>query len=372
MADRDHFTERTSSGGLANMGKSILAIPVGFLMFLGSLLALWKTEGCTDYARVAEESVAVDAAAPSGAAGRFVSVTGALGSVEMLGDPDFLAPGPWIELNRSVEMFAWTEKKETRTEKKVGGREEKITEYSYVKEWTGHPEPPSEFKRPEGHENPPTSWEDKEFSATEAKVGGWGFDPREADLPAGSPLGLADLGLVGKGLEAVRVSDTLTLARGTPEAPEIGDLRISFSALSPGATLTMFADAAADRLTAHVIDGQDRFFRGVSGGREEALASLRTEHKAKVWMGRIGGFLMMWIGMTMVFAPLHAVMDILPFMGRVSRGLVGCVTFPIAFILSVITTLIAVILHSWIALLLLAVGTIVGFAVIAKKKKASA
>jgi hypothetical protein len=58
----------------------------------------------------------------------------------------------------------------------------------------------------------------------------------------------------------------------------------------------------------------------------------------------------MWIGMQMVFSPLHAIAGILPFLKKGSKFLIALITFPIAFILTSLTIIISAILHSWVAL----------------------
>ena len=62
---------------------------------------------------------------------------------------------------------------------------------------------------------------------------------------------------------------------------------------------------------------------------------------------------MMWIGMTMVFTPLHALLDVIPFLGSISRNLLGCALFPIALVLSAISILISMLLHSIVAMVVI-------------------
>ena len=51
MADRFTETSHTSFGG--NIVRSIVGIPLGILLFLGSFAVLWMTEGRTDWSKVA-------------------------------------------------------------------------------------------------------------------------------------------------------------------------------------------------------------------------------------------------------------------------------------------------------------------------------
>ena len=260
----------------------------------------------------------------------------------------------------------------TESKKKVGGKTETVTTYNYVKEWTRTPKSSGDFRSPMGHENPGMTVTDQEFVVGTANVGAWAFTAAEAGLPSGGDLSLASVQLVGKGATAQKIGDEVFLGKGTPDVPLVGDIKVSWDALPSGRNVTIFGEANGARLGAHMHKDEERFFRAILGSRGEAIAELKSEYKAMGWMGRIAGFLMMWIGMTMVFAPLHGIMDILPFMGKVSRGLVGCITFPVALILSTIAIVISMLLHSIVAMILVtAIIGGVGF-FFWKKKQAAA
>lgn len=368
----DTIVETSTTGFLGNMGKSIMAVPIGILLFFLSFFVFWMTEGRTNWSLVAKTSVVAPPDAASGNEGAFVSVTGSLTSDEKLGDSEFLAPSDWITLDRDPQMFAWVEKKKTDSKKKVGGKTQTTTTYNYVKEWTLSPESSGEFHSPVGHENPSMTVTGQEFIVGNAKVGAWAFTASEAGLPSGVDLSLASAQLIGKGATAQKIGDEVFMGTGTPDVPVVGDIKVSWDALPSGRNVTIFGDATGGRLGVHMHKEEERFFRALPGSRGEALAELKSEYKAMGWMGRIGGFLMMWIGMTMVFAPLHGIMDILPFMGKVSRGLVGCITFPVALILSSIAIVISMLLHSIVAMILVtAIIGGVGF-FFWKKKQAAA
>ena len=368
----DSFVETETTGFLGNMGKSIMMVPIGILLFLASFAVFWFTEGRTDWSKVAKESVEVAAGTASGQDGKFVSVTGALTSDEKLGDSDFLAPGEWITLDRRTEMYAWVEDVETESKKKTGGKTKTTKTYNYNTEWTSSPRQSGDFKYPQGHENPPMTVPSAEFAVKTAKVGAWSFAAGDAQLPGGDSVPLADAQLVAKGKSGAKVGDYVYMSKGTPDVPQVGDVRVSWSGLAAGGTVTLFGAASGANIGPHMHNDEDRFLRAVEGNRGEAIAHLKSEYKAMGWVGRIAGFLMMWIGMTMVFAPLHGIMDILPFMGRVSRGLVGCITFPVALVLSTIAILISMLLHSIVAMIVvtLILGGLGFFAW--KKKQAEA
>src|SRR4051794_31708088 len=97
-----------------NVLESIKSFLLGLALFVVAFPVLWMNEGCTDMSTVAKTAIVVPADA-SGALGEgaLVAVTSDLRASEQVGDPDYLAPGPYVELRRKVETWAWVEKKET-------------------------------------------------------------------------------------------------------------------------------------------------------------------------------------------------------------------------------------------------------------------
>ncbi len=350
----DTFVERETTGFLSNMGRSVMAVPIGILLFLLSFVVFWKTEGRTDWSKVAGSSVVASADAASGQDGKFVSITGPLTSSEKLGDPEFIGPGDYIRLYRSPQMYAWVEDRKTESKKKVGGKTEKVTTYNYETRWTNSPKSSGDFKYPQGHENPTMSVTSQEFVVKTASVGAWSFPAGDAGLPGLDELPLTEsVKLKGKGASGQKIGNEVFLGTGTTDVPKVGDIKVSWTALPSGQTVTLFGQASGGTLGAYMHKGEDRFFRALRGNRGEAIAALKSEYKTMGWVGRVVGFLMMWIGMTMVFTPLHALLDVIPFLGSISRNLLGCALFPVALVLSAISILISMLLHSIVAMLVI-------------------
>lgn len=365
------------------MGRAVAGVGAGLLMFLGSFGVLWFNEGRTDMSKVAEGATITDAAAADPAVnGQLVSVSGTLESGQAIGDPNYLKPGNYLRLQRQVEMYAWVEKKEVHREKTVGGEEIERTEYNYVKQWTSHPQSSDEFYLYEGHVNPELTISEETFHAASGNVGVWGLDPAEAKLPPSEPVTLtAEQLKLPRGKKARRRIKTndeyYMIGWGTLAEPHIGDVRLSWTAVPSGADVTVFAQAdtsaAEPALVPYMHEGKDKLYRAVVGGHEEAIALMATEHKVMTWLLRIAGFLMMWIGMSLVFGPLHAIMDIIPVIGQSSRFLVGVALFPVALVLSILTIIVSIIAHSFIALMItltLLVGGGIAFFMIRRRNAA--
>ncbi len=370
----DQFTEVTTKGWGKRILDSFLGVLIGLALFFISFIVLWKTEGRTNYAKIASQALEVSSSkVESEAEGRLVSVTAPLETSGTLGDPGFLKPGAYIRLWRTVEMFAWVEEKHTKTEKKTGGSEVTTTTYNYKKEWTDDPRPSSQFKHPEGHENPPLPIEAKTYLAERANVGAYAVDLERISLPGTTQLELSPEKLdLPKGSDYTLSGNFLFRGQGTMAEPKVGDIRLSYHVLPSGKKVTAFGKLSGSELVPYLHKGEKRLYRAIFGDRDEAIALMKQEYKIAGWAGRIIGFLMMWVGLLMMTGPLHTILDVLPFLGKASRFIVGLLTFPIALVLSLVTIIISMIAHNVIALIIVMALIVGGGFLLYHKRKAAA
>jgi hypothetical protein len=375
------ITEVTTKSWGSKITESIKGVVVGLLLFLASFVVLWVNEGRTDMSRVAmKETVPVNAAALDVAnEGKPVSVTGMLSSYETLGDPEFLNPGKYLSLTRNVEMYAWVEKTESTTEKNTGGSETTTTTYSYVQEWTSSPADSSTFKDPAGHANPPMPYQDQTYYVNTAFVGVYPVDVKGLSLPGQSEVVL-NASMVNPRYTGM-ISGNYIFVKpggygyyGGSSAPTVGDMRIHYTALASDINVTVFGQLTGGQIVPYLYKGEDRLYHARTGTREEAIATLSQEHKTVGWILRLVGFLMMWIGLTMFFGPINAVLDVLPFLGNVGRGLISIVMFFVALGLSIATIIVSMIAHNLIALIItivILVGVVFLIGRLIKKRKAA-
>ena len=375
------ITEVTTKSWGSKITESIKGVVVGLLLFLASFIVLWVNEARTDMSRVAmKETVPVNAAALDVAnEGKPVSVTGMLSSYETIGDPEFLNPGKFLTLTRNVEMYAWVEKTESTTEKNTGGSETTTTTYSYVQEWTSSPADSSTFKDPAGHANPPMPYQDQTYYVNTAFVGVYPVDVKGLSLPGQSEVVL-NASMVNPRYTGM-ISGNYIFVKpggygyyGGSSAPTVGDMRIHYTALASDINVTVFGQLTGGQIVPYIHEGKDRLYHARTGTREEAIATLSQEHKTVGWILRLVGFLMMWIGLTMFFGPINAVLDVLPFLGNVGRGLISIVMFFVALGLSIATIIVSMIAHNLIALiitLVILVGVVFLIGRLIKKRKAA-
>lgn len=362
----DRYVEVTTRSWGSRLVDSLVGVVVGFLLVLIAFFVLWVNEGRLDMSKVAAKSVPVSAAAVDRSAdGKLIAATGVLDSAEQLGDPEYLKPGRYIQLSRDVEMYAWVEHTKSETKKNVGGSETTTTEYTYAKEWTSSPRESSNFKVPGGHENPAMPLEDQTVTVQTAKVGAYSIDPGRIDLPGRSRVQLNTDNVV-RGAARLE-SNYLFLGKGSLQQPQVGDVRLSYTALPAGIEVTAFGQADGDKIVPYLHRGKDTLYSAYQGDRASAIEAMAFEHSLFGWLFRIGGFLMMWVGLYLVLGPISTFLDVLPFLGSLSRGATGLVTFGVALVLSVVTIVISMIAHNPLLLLLL-LAVIIGLAVLRSRR----
>jgi hypothetical protein len=379
----------TKQGYGSRILNSIKGIGIGFLLFFLSFGVLFWNEGRIDQSKIAEDAIAISSesgADRSEAEGQLISAAGKITTDEQIGDGLFLKPGNYLQVNRMVETYAWVEETTSVTKNKVGGSTETTTEYDYVKKWVSTPANSSEFEFPEGHTNAPAKYENESTRVEQVMVGSLTAKTNGLDLPGATALSLNadrvnltdDAELISSKYVYLPVSFALEGEDfededfvSSYETPTIGDTRISYTVIQPNQEGTLFGMLSGDEVSSY-RDKTDstlyRFFISDAGG---ALDTLHKEYKTMLWAFRVLGFFLMWIGLGMILGPISVLLDVIPFLGSLSRTAVGGVTFLVALILSLITIFVSAILHSIVALvviLLVALGALGYFLVKSRKE----
>lgn len=347
------YTKVTRQSFGKNILNSFVGALIGIALFFGSFVVLWMNEGKINWAKVADSSVPVQAATiNSGAEGKFVAVTGTMLSGEQIGDAPYLKPGAYLMLERRAEMYAWQESERSETDQEYGGGSTTTTTYEYVKVWTTNPEPSSSFTYPQGHTNPPQEIESAEWTVAEATIGAYRIDPTTLEMPAATELNLRSE-LLGPGQQRRLAGEYLFIGSGTLTKPQIGDIRIKYYAVPNNTLVTGFGTQVGGNLAPYMHRGESQFYRAIAGNRATAIAQLQTEHNILTWILRLVGFAMMWIGMGLVFNPITAFMNVLPFLGNLSNFAIGAGTFVASLLLSMTTIIISIIFHNPLVLCIL-------------------
>jgi len=392
----DQYTEVTTKSWGSRLGSSFGAVIGSFLLFIGAFVLLYWNEGRVDISNVAKTAIEAQANSVDAALdGKLISVTGQVTTPEMIGDGMYLKPGNYLGVMRTVEMYAWNQKSSSTSETKLGGSEETKTTYSYEKKWTSSPADSGSFKVPEGHTNPVLTMEGATVQATEASIGSYTIYPNKMDLPGYKTLTLTDDQIIGLGSPETpvapvagsgttlgsgstlaetatgtampsspgairRIDNVLYMGAGSPSNPQIGDIRISYKVLAPGFRGTVFGNQASGGIIEAYASNDGRLYALYEGGREEAIQAMHDSYVMMTWALRVLGFLMMWGGLSGIFAPLTVLLDVLPFLGHVSRGAISFIAFWITLLLSILTIILSMLLHNIVLIIILAVAGLIG------------
>lgn len=343
----DRYTEVTRKGWGKRIGQSLSGALIGGLLFLGSFALLWWNEGrAIAEARALEEGagavvdVGIDAVEPKHE-GRLLHVTGAVDARPEARDAATGISVDALQLRRVVEMYQWVEKRSSKEEKKLGGGSETVTVYEYAQEWNDDPIDSSDFKKSESHANP-GEWplRSDSFAAGEVKLGAFTLAQpvrdalgRWQDLPAQITAQLPE-----QFGEFRRVANGRLYRGSDPERPQIGDMRVRYE-YQPEATYSIIAKQSGAMLDRYVASNGREVLLVEDGSVPAAtmFEGAQSRNSLFTWLGRFGGTVLMWIGLSMVFAPISRVLDVLPMLGTIGSWGIGLVTGLISLLLSLTT-----------------------------------
>lgn len=324
---------------------SLIGVLVGFGMVGGAFFLLWTNEGRVDLSKITRNSVAVNGNTVDTAAdGQLVAVTAPLTAAEQLGDPPYLRPGNYLQINRSAEMYAWEEDEDE--DEDTG-----VTSYSYRKTWTSSPENSANFNNPNGHFNPPMSVQEYSASVDTVKAGAYSFNTQSVFLMHPNPLSLnREMTIDNRRIE----ENYIYLGEGSLSDPIIGDIRLSYDVYPANELGTVFGVQNGSTIETYLHDDEETIiFRAYQMDRATAIEDMRREFLTNLWLTRLGGTGLMWAGFMLILGPISALLGYVPILGQVGRWVIAIVTFMIAFVLSLITIIVSAILHNLIALIIL-------------------
>jgi hypothetical protein len=352
----DRFTEVTTQGWGSRLLGSIRGVFIGFLIFIASFVVLYWNEGRLDISKIAQTAIEINPIENASVEGdkQFVSTTGTLESAEKIGD-DLLKKGSYIATNRSIEMYSWVEEKNTKSRKNFGGSETTETIYTYKKQWARNPMSSSNFRKPEGHLNPQMKIRQNSSMVKKAKLGIYNIDMNRITLPEHKNIQLSKENIILNNDIKLASDKYLFTGKGTIDDPEIGDCRISYSAVyNPTDPATIFGklDIKNQSISPCYLEKNTMFYRIFQGTRDDAISTMQSEYKIITWILRIIGFLLMWTGLMALFSPISVFLDILPIFWSISSIGIGFMTFIISITLSIITILLSIVLHNLMALLI--------------------
>jgi len=265
-------------------------------------------------------------------------------SQDTLTDDNFGVSAAAIKLNRVVEMYQWDEESSSETKKKVGGGTETKTTYKYQKIWSERAIDSSEFKKPTDHTNPGSfPYESIEKVAQNVKFGGFKLSSSLINRISNTePITLKSLDEVTVSDENAKISNGKIYIGDDSAQPRVGDLRISFKKV-PNTEVSVVARQVRDTFEAYKTKaGGD--IELLSVGTLSAERMFQDAEQANVmltWGLRIFGFILMYLGLSMILKPLSVFADVLPLLGDLVGVGTGLIALLIALACSTVTVGIA-------------------------------
>ncbi|KAM5148727.1 transmembrane protein 43 [Mantella aurantiaca] len=334
---RDHHTAlkaEPKSGFLERLGDTAGGMGIGLISFCLSFYLLFTNEGrAVQTAASLEEGLSVvvpigniQRVEPTNEA-KLLHVSGVLQTAAALFDPNYGVSVQCVKLKRQVEMYQWVEHEESK-DYEENGEKKTETRYSYNTEWRSEVVSSRHFDREIAHRNP-SAMAVESFTAVapDVQVGGYYLSKGLVEKIDN----FKQLSLTEKGNPAsdVVIEGNYFYHSANPRNPEVGDLRISFwyagvslgNAFGSVDTVSVVARQRGVELIPYKTKSGDQL-ELLYEGRLTAEEIFHAEHQSnavKTWMVRGAGWLMMFLGISLMIKIFHTLVDWFP----VVRDLVG-------------------------------------------------
>jgi hypothetical protein len=383
----DSYTEVTSQNWFSRIGESIKGILFGIIVIPLMIVLLWWNEGrAVTTANSLKEGaaavvhVAADKVDPANDK-KLVHVTGEAKAADPVVDPEYSVSVPALRLVRSEEIYQWVETTKTEKKEKVGGSEETKTTYTYDKKWVDEPVKSAEFKKPDGHTNEGDLIAgNANISAENVTLGAFKV-PENFVSQMGSPIKHAvtdaDLAKLPADLkEGTQIQSGAFYFGEKPDAPKVGDVRVSFEIVKPG-TFSILAAQIGETFEPYQTKAGDAidFIEEGTVSAETMFKNAASANTIITWLVRFGGFLFMAFGFMAIMRPLSVLGSVIPFIGSIIGMGTGLISFVLAGTISFLVIAIAWIFVRpllGIAMLALAIGSFIYMRKLAAASKPAA
>lgn len=387
------FSETTYDSWGGALMDSIKGVLVGGVLFLAAFPVLFMNEGCAvqTFKSLKEGKGAVVKVTKIDSVDKandqkLVHMTGEATTKDSLTDKEFGIKVTAIRLIRKAEMFQWKEIKETKKK-----RRKKTTTYKYEKVWSDKWIDTSTFKKEYADKagvtpNPQMKFKSAGVQAKKVTLGAYTLSKSLVDqidkseklaftqeMAAKLPPGYK--GQFGRKLKIRDGGLYWSPRTQTGGEAQIGDTRIQWTVVKPQ-EVSIISQQTGDTFRPYQTKAGDPLDMLSDGNVSAEMMFKKAEEAAvmRTWLIRLGGFLMMAIGLFMIGGPLVAVVDFLPFLGDLLSVGVALFAGLVAAALSLVTIAVAWIFYRpvlGVVLLVVAVGLIVGLKKMGGKARAA-
>lgn len=382
MGEKEVYSEVTSQSWFSRLQESIKSVGAGLIIFIISFPVLWKNESCAvkiakGLSEGAQNVVSLpDAKVNPANNGKLVHFTGDATTSEILSDPIMGISENAIRLVRKVQMYQWREVTTSKTEKKLGGGTETTTEYRYEQVWSDTLINSNNFKIPSGHQNPSyMEISPQTFNAQRVTVG-------DFELPKDLINQISNEETLRVNFNAISpryqnrahvIGDEIYIGYN-PAQPQIGDLKISYKLVRSPQKVSVVAQQQGNTLGEYKTKTNTTIMMLTMGvvPANQMFQQAQEGNVTRTWLVRLLGFILMFIGLMLIFKPIATFGDVIPIVGSILNFGIGVFAFVVALALSLIVIAIAWLFARpilGISLLFLGLGSFIAFKLIGKKKQ---
>lgn len=175
-------TETTTTSYAQRLTSSLKAVLFGIIAFIaGSILLFWNEGNYLKTYKTIEEAKSITihvdnvSSVDESLNGKLIHASAMAETSDVLRDVEFGVETNAVKLLRKTKYYQWNEHSSTETRDKIGGGQEKITTYTYSKDWSNSPINSTDFHDPEyrGKNNLLVNVEAKEQIAPTVTFGGY-------------------------------------------------------------------------------------------------------------------------------------------------------------------------------------------------------
>lgn len=385
-------TKTTNYG--TRLSNSVKGIGAGFILFIAGTLLLWWNEGrAVKTTRMLEEAESVAVHVNDASVeipdinGKLIHVVGMVSTTDSLVDDTFDVNVVAVRMERKVEYYQWIENSETKRVDKVGGSQEEVTTYTYEKKWTHTPVNSRKFKDPDYCTKNfiLADIESQTYMAKDVNLGIYNLSKSlismisgstpvslimseddkvkwnnkvsqqndtisEVGVKTGSPKMDADSVFADKEEIAqpvikanyVHINNNILYLGKNPDAPQVGDVRISFTRVDP-AEVSVLAKVNGKQLQDYTAKN-GKSLSVLSMGNHSMEQMFEQEHQSNTmwtWILRLIGLLFVVSGLRGIFNIVVTLLKVLPFLSDIVGLGVGLVCKILGFVWSLFVVAIA-------------------------------
>jgi len=344
------YTEVTSQSWLSRLAGAFVGIIIGLVFFVASFPLLFWNEGrAVDRFNALDEGAGAVINVSSTEINstndqQLVHLTGFANTDEILSDQEFGVSENALKLRREVQIYQWQEEKSSKKKKKLGGGEKTVTTYTYEQVWSDDLINSNQFHKA-GYENPKnTAFQKQSKVARSVSFDAFDLSPGLlAKIRNYQPVSIAPEAETNlpEGINA-RAHNGGYYIGADPSAPQIGDLKITFSKVIPQ-QVSVVAQQIGNSFATYTTSNGGRILL-LETGTVDASAMFDTavtENTILTWVLRGAGVFCMFLGLTLFFRPISVFADVIPLFGDIAGAGIGFVSLLLAITLSAITIAIA-------------------------------